>query len=178
MSLYGMMRTGVSGMNAQASRLATVADNIANSGTTGYKRARAEFSTLVMPNSGGSYVSGRVNTTVQRSVTSSGIIQPTTSATDHAIDGNGMFLVQDAGGSVFMTRAGNFVPDGSGRLVNAAGFQLLGYSTANGPPTVTANGYEGLEPISVAQTGLRATPTTTGLFTANLPAGEEAVAAG
>ena len=31
MSLYGMMRTGVSGMNAQANRLSTVADNIANS---------------------------------------------------------------------------------------------------------------------------------------------------
>jgi len=30
MSLYGMMRTGVSGMNAQANRLGTVADNIAN----------------------------------------------------------------------------------------------------------------------------------------------------
>ncbi len=39
MSLYGMMRTGVSGMNAQANRLSTVADNIANSSTTGYKRA-------------------------------------------------------------------------------------------------------------------------------------------
>ncbi|RVA33421.1 flagellar hook protein FlgE, partial [Mesorhizobium sp. M7A.F.Ca.US.001.01.1.1] len=39
MSLYGMMRTGVSGMNAQANRLSTVADNIANSDTTGYKRS-------------------------------------------------------------------------------------------------------------------------------------------
>ncbi|TIW78898.1 MAG: flagellar hook protein FlgE, partial [Mesorhizobium sp.] len=37
MSLYGMMRTGVSGMNAQANRLSTTADNIANSDTTGYK---------------------------------------------------------------------------------------------------------------------------------------------
>ena len=43
MSLYGMMRTGVSGMAAQANRLSSVADNIANSGTTGYKRSRAVF---------------------------------------------------------------------------------------------------------------------------------------
>jgi flagellar hook protein FlgE len=43
MSLYGMMRTGVSGMNAQANRLSAVADNIANSDTTGYKRSSAEF---------------------------------------------------------------------------------------------------------------------------------------
>ena len=49
MSLYGMMRTGVSGMNAQANRLSTVADNIANSSTNGYKRAKTEFSTLVIP---------------------------------------------------------------------------------------------------------------------------------
>lgn len=178
MSLYGMMRTGVAGMNAQASRLGTVADNIANSGTTGYKRARAEFSSLVMPQTGGSYVSGGVNATTQRSVTTTGIIQPTTSATDLAIDGNGMFIVQDASGSIFMTRAGNFVPDGNGRLVNAAGFQLLGYSTANGEPTVTANGFEGLEPVTVSSTGLRATPTTAGLFAANLPAGATDVAAG
>ncbi|MBW8319467.1 MAG: flagellar basal body protein, partial [Rhizobium sp.] len=33
MSLYGTMRTGVSGMNAQANRLGTVAENIANSST-------------------------------------------------------------------------------------------------------------------------------------------------
>src|SRR5690606_24654994 len=105
------------------------------------------------PQTGGSYVSGGVNATTQRSVTTTGIIQPTTSATDLAIDGNGMFIVQDASGSIFMTRAGNFVPDGNGRLVNAAGFQLLGYSTANGEPTVTANGFEGLEPVTVSSTG-------------------------
>jgi flagellar hook protein FlgE len=56
-SLYGMMRTGVSGMNAQSTRLATVADNIANSGTNGYKKAGVEFSSLLVPNSGTSYVS-------------------------------------------------------------------------------------------------------------------------
>lgn len=43
MSLYGVMRTGGSGMNAQSNKLATVADNIANVNTTGYKRASTEF---------------------------------------------------------------------------------------------------------------------------------------
>ena len=37
MSLYGALRTGVSGMNAQSTKLGTIADNIANTGTTGYK---------------------------------------------------------------------------------------------------------------------------------------------
>ena len=48
MGLYGMMRTSASGMAAQANRLGTVADNIANSSTTGYKRASTEFSSLVL----------------------------------------------------------------------------------------------------------------------------------
>ena len=53
MSLSGMMRTGVSGMNAQANRLSSVSDNIANSNTTGYKRSSTEFSSLVIPSTGG-----------------------------------------------------------------------------------------------------------------------------
>ena len=44
MSLYGVLRSGVSGMNAQANRLSTVADNIANANTTGYKKAATQFS--------------------------------------------------------------------------------------------------------------------------------------
>ena len=43
-----MMRTSASGMAAQASRLGTVADNIANASTTGYKRASTEFSSLIL----------------------------------------------------------------------------------------------------------------------------------
>ncbi len=44
MSLYGMMRTGSSGMNAQASQLSTVADNLTNESTPGSKTASTEFS--------------------------------------------------------------------------------------------------------------------------------------
>lgn len=178
MSLYGMMRTGVSGMNAQATRLSTVADNIANSGTTGYKRSRAEFATLVIPSSGSSYVSGGVNTTIQTSISSQGVLQYTTSGSDLAISGDGFFVVQDASGKPFLTRAGAFVPNADGELVNAAGFKLLGYSFANGTPTVTANGFDGLEPISVRDSGLVATASTSGYYSANLPAAASVVAAG
>ena len=48
MSLYGLMRTSTSGMTAQANRLSAVADNIANSNTTGYKKASTEFSSLLI----------------------------------------------------------------------------------------------------------------------------------
>ena len=104
MSLYGMMRTGVSGMASQANRLSTVADNIANSSTTGYKRARTEFSSLVLPSTQGSYNSGAVTTTVINSISQQGRLQYTTSVSDLAVDGNGFFIVQDAGGNSFLTR--------------------------------------------------------------------------
>ncbi|TKT77498.1 flagellar hook protein FlgE [Aquamicrobium sp. LC103] len=171
MSLYGMMRTGVSGMAAQSSRLATVADNIANSGTTGYKRASVEFSSMVIPNTGGSYTSGGVATQVRYSISQAGNIQYTTSATDLAIKGNGFFVVQDASGQPFLTRAGSFVPDGQGRLVNAAGFYLMGYNYENGIPSPVANGYAGLETVQISGKELTATPTTSGKFTGNLPYG-------
>lgn len=177
MSLYGMMRTGVSGMSAQATRLSTVADNIANSSTTGYKRAKSEFSTLVIPSSGGTYASGGVTANTMNDVSRGGVLQYTTSTTDLAISGQGFFVVQDASGVPFLTRAGSFVPDGEGRLVNAAGFQLMGYSYQNGTPTVTANGFDGLEPIQISETSLVASPSTAGGLAANVPEAATVVAA-
>jgi flagellar hook protein FlgE len=169
MSLYGMMRTGISGMAGQSSRLSTVADNIANSSTNGYKRASTEFSSLIIPNSPGSYASGGVTTTVRYAIAEQGNLQYTTSVSDLAIKGDGMFVVQDANGSPFLTRAGSFIPDGEGRLINAAGFYLMGYNFENGPPSAVANGFAGLEPVVISESELVATPTTSGIFTANLP---------
>lgn len=177
MSLYGMMRTGVSGMAAQATRLSTVADNIANSSTTGYKRSKAEFATLVIPSAGGSYNSGGVTSTIQTAVTTQGVLQYTTSGSDLAISGNGFFVVQDASGNPFLTRAGSFVPNANGELVNAAGFKLMGYNYDNGTPSVTANGFAGLETIKINDVGLVATPSTLGFYAANLPKDADIVAA-
>ena len=162
MSLYGMMRTGVSGMNAQANRLSTVADNIANADTTGYKKSSTEFSTLVMPTTGGAYNSGGVTTTVRSSISSQGVLQYTTSVSDLAVDGEGFFVVQDPGGTPYLTRAGAFVPDAEGRLVNAAGFQLMAYSFDNGTPSATLNGFQGLVPVTISDQGMSATPSTAG----------------
>ncbi|TIS57206.1 flagellar hook protein FlgE [Mesorhizobium sp.] len=177
MSLYGMMRTGVSGMNAQANRLSTVADNIANSDTTGYKRSSAEFSTLVMPTTGGAYNSGGVTTTIRSSISAQGVLQYTTSVSDLAVNGEGFFVVQDPSGTPFLTRAGAFVPDAEGKLVNAAGYQLMAYSYANGEPAATANGFEGLVPVQISDQEMTASPSTAGNFNGNLPAGATPVAA-
>lgn len=176
MSLYGMMRTGVSGMNAQANRLSTVADNIANSDTTGYKRSSAEFSTLVMPSTGGAYNSGGVTTTIRQAVSDPGVLQYTTSVSDLAVNGDGFFVVQDPSGTPLLTRAGAFVPDAQGRLVNAAGFQLMAYSYDNGVPAATVNGFEGLVPVVISDQGMTATPSTEGSYSGNLPAGATPVA--
>ena len=171
MSLYGMMRTGVSGMNAQANRLSTTADNIANSDTTGYKSSSAEFSTLIMPSTGGAYNSGGVTTTIRSSISTQGVMTYTTSVSDLAVNGDGFFVVQDAGGTPYLTRAGSFVPDAQGRLVNAAGYQLMAYSYDNGEPAATANGFEGLVPVQISDQAMTATPSTKGNFSGNLPAG-------
>lgn len=170
MSLYGMMRTGVSGMEAQSNRLGTVADNIANSGTTGYKRAYTEFSSLILPGEEGSYSSGAVKTTIRNAISSQGVLQFTSSTTDLAIDGTGFFVVQDQAGTPYLSRGGAFVPDGQGNLINAAGQYLLGYSYENGEPAPVTNGFNGLEIVSIADFEITAAASTQGSFAANLPA--------
>lgn len=169
MGLYGVMRTGVSGMSAQSNKLSTVADNIANVNTTGYKRASTEFSSLILRSGSGTYNSGGVETQVRYAISDPGALQYTTSATDLAIQGNGFFVVTNAAGTPFLTRAGSFVPDGEGNLVNAAGYYLMGYNLENGTPSVVANGLTGLEVVNIAQTALQGNPSTLAtLVNANL----------
>lgn len=170
MSLYGMMRTSVSGMAALAGRLSTVADNIANSSTFGYKRASVEFGTQVLDNSTGDYNSGSVSTNIRRDISQQGALRSTTSATDLAINGTGFFIVQDPAGDYYLTRAGSFIVNEEGTLVNSSGQTLLGYDlTALGPGGV-ANGFAGLSPIAMGLLELQTEPTTEGSMAVNLPA--------
>lgn len=169
MSLFGLLRTSTSGLNAQASRLATVSDNIANSNTTGYKRASTEFSSLILESGSSEYLSGSVEVHVQRAISEQGTFSFTTSVTDLAVQGNGFFLVSGTDGQTVLTRAGSFVTDGDGNLVNAAGFNLQGYSLANGSAAPVANGFAGLEVINIGDLALQANPSTEGTLFVNLP---------
>ncbi len=169
MSLYGVMRTSVSGMNAQANRLSTVAENVANVNTTGYKTASAEFSSLLLPESGAGYESGAVLTNIRNHISSQGNITNTSSVSDLAINGEGFFVVTDSDGTPFLTRAGSFVPNADGVLVNAAGFTLRGYKLDPDMPPTTINGYEGMTDIDLGSLSLSAAPSTAGSITANLP---------
>lgn len=176
MSLFGTMKTAVSGMSAQANRLSTVGDNIANSSTTGYKRASTSFSSLVLPSTAGAYNSGGVTTSIQYSISEQGALEYTTSDTDLAIQGDGFFIVQDDAGNSYLTRAGSFTIDDNGNLVNSQGYSLMGYSYDGGDPAVVVNGYAGLEAINISGSGLTASESTTGVFAANLDADSDVVA--
>lgn len=169
MSLYGMLRTGVSGMNAQSNKLGTISDNISNAGTTGYKRATTEFSTMLLASSKGEYNSGAVNTDIRYGVSKQGATTSTTSATDLMIQGSGFFVVADESGQTFLTRAGSFSVDATtGNLKNTAGFTLMGYNLSNGTQPVL-NSTEGLEPINLGQAKFFSNPTTKGTFSSNIP---------
>jgi flagellar hook protein FlgE len=176
MGISGIMRTASSGMEAQSNRLSSVADNIANVSTTGYKRAFTEFSSFIPNQSVAEYNSGSVQTHMRRAVTEQGTFRYTTSTTDLAINGDGLFLVADTNDEVYLTRAGSFVPNGSGELINSAGFTLMGYNLANGEPPIVANGTAGLEVINLNDLALQAVPSDEGTFFANFPADADIVA--
>lgn len=178
MSISGMMRTSASGMAAQSARLGTVSDNIANASTHGYKRAFTEFSTIVLESGKGSYVPGSVDTTVRYGISQQGGFDFTTSPTDLAVSGNGFFLVGDGSDSTYLTRAGSFVKDPDGNLVNAAGYKLLGYPIVNGTAAASSNSTAGLSEVNISAMALEATPSTLGTHHANVPVSATAVAAG
>lgn len=175
MSLYGMMRTSASGMTAQSNMLSTVADNIANASTTGYKRASEEFSTLVLESGVADYESGAVESHTRRFISKQGSFNFTSSATDLAIRGQGFLIVSGADGAMSLTRAGSFVKDGDGYLVNAAGYQLMAYPSAAGTNPVS-NGLAGLVPVNIATLGMLAQPSSVGRLFVNLPPDSTAVA--
>lgn len=178
MSVYGMMRTGASGMNAQSNRLGSVSDNIANASTVGYKASSAEFSALLIGDSSSSYTSGGVETSIRNGISEQGALTFTASPFDLAINGAGFMLVSGSDGSVALTRAGAYVADGDGNLVNSAGFTLLGIPIEAGAgEQVVVNGTAGLVPVNVQSNRLEAQATTAGLLTANLPSEASDVAA-
>lgn len=117
---------GLSGLNAAAQNLDVIGNNIANSGTVGFKAASATFADV--------YASSRVGLGVQvASINqrfSVGTISSTGNQLDMAIDGaKGMFRVQDASGNVLYTRNGQFFADKDNNIVNAQGYRLTGYQT-------------------------------------------------
>jgi len=127
--MSSMMNIGVSGLSAEATRLATISNNIANSDTTAYKSQDVLFAESYIV-SGGETASGNViqtgsGTTVSSTTTdwSTGAVNTTNSDTDIMISGSG-FLPVALNGTTYYTRDGNFSlvktgssTDGSGNTV-------------------------------------------------------------
>lgn len=136
MSIFGGLRSAVTGLSAQSQALGMIADNISNVNTVGYKESQPQFSTLVTVQATKSMHSpGGVASNVLRGIERQGLLEASSSPTDIAVSGNGFFIVNEnaAGtGNILFTRAGSFRPDRDGNLVNTAGFHLMGWPIANG----------------------------------------------
>ncbi|MEP9372696.1 flagellar basal-body rod protein FlgG [Mesorhizobium sp. KR1-2] len=127
------------GMNAQQTNLEVIANNIANINTTGYKRARAEFTDLLyqvdraqgVPNRANANVVPEgvsiglgVKTAAVRNVHIQGSLTNTGNSLDMAITGKGWFEIEGADGQTLYTRAGAFNTNGTGQLVTVDGFPV------------------------------------------------------
>jgi flagellar hook protein FlgE len=170
MSLYGVMRTSTSGMNAQSSRISAVAENVANANTTGYKAIRAEFSSYFIDSGVSQYNSGYVDVDMRRLVGNQGTLVATSSITDLGVQGEGMFVVRNSSGEMMLTRAGSFQPNADGELVNTSGFTLMGYPITNNGGNIVVNGFAGLQPVVIDNVALSAEASTSGVLQSNLPA--------
>jgi flagellar basal-body rod protein FlgG len=106
------LASGASGMAAQQAVLDTIAANLSNIDTPGFRIDRPEFAALIDQNSRSA---GLLDQAPQR-LFSQGKLESTSNAFDLAISGEGLFEVRSASGALAYTRAGNFTPDVMGRL--------------------------------------------------------------
>ena len=184
MTISSSLNTGVAGLNSNATRLAAIADNIANSGTYGYKRVEADFQSMVISGNGGTYSAGGVSATTQRLIDQRGSLVSTGHATDLAVNGRGMLpvaLVSDVNvngdnAQMLMTTTGSFRTDSQGRLVTESGLVLLGWpANADGTvPEFARDTNAGLEPVQINVSQLTGEPTTQVSLGINLPATDTA----
>lgn len=145
------------GLEAQDTRMRVIANNLANIGTTGFKRDRANFSTLAyqdarvagqQSSSESTYATGLnlgtgVNIQSITQIVTQGTLNTTGNALDLALDGDGYFQVSLPGGRLAYTRAGNFSRSAEGQLVTAQGYAVQ--------PPITVP--EGATAITVATDG-------------------------
>ena len=93
MTISSSLNASVAGLAANASRLATISDNIANSATNGYRRVETDFHSMVIANNGGTYSAGGVRTTHNRLIDQGGSLISTSNPTDLAVRGRGFLPV-------------------------------------------------------------------------------------
>lgn len=188
MTISSSLNAGVAGLAANASRLATIADNIANSATNGYKRAVADFSSLVIESGEGTYSAGGVRVSTQRLIDQPGALASTNNATDLAVRGRGFLpvttessLLNSLGDfPLFLATTGSFRTDEEGFLRTSSGVTLMGWAAAadGSIPLNPRDTGDGLEPVQINVNQFTSEPTTRIDLGVNLPATETEFGAG
>jgi flagellar basal-body rod protein FlgG len=124
------------GLDAQQTQMDVISNNLANVGTTGFKRSRAVFEDLLyqtmrqpgaqssqqtqLPS--GLQIGTGVRAVATEKIFTQGNLQQTGNGKDVAISGAGFFQVMMPDGSAAYTRDGSFQVDNQGQLVTASGY--------------------------------------------------------
>ena len=139
------MYSGISGMKSNQTKMDVVGNNVANVGTTGFKKSTTRFSDALNqtaiyssvpggkaddPNVIGGVNPGQVGIGAKVSGIfrnmAQGAIQPTGRPTDLAMDGDGFFVVGVGPNQNAYTRDGSFTLDANGNLVTSDGYKVMG----------------------------------------------------
>ena len=180
MTISSSLNASVAGLSSNASRLATISDNIANSSTFGYKRAETDFHSMVIGTNKGSYVAGGVRTTSQRLIDERGSLVSTSNPTDIAVRGRGMIpvtteasvAVGNGENPLMLATTGSFRTDSQGYLRSEAGLILMGWPalTDGTVPPYPRDAPEGLKPVRINNNQFAGEATTEIDLAVNLPA--------
>jgi len=151
----------LSGINAINTELNTISNNIANSGTYGFKSSRANFASMYA----GTQPTGTEVSSLTQSIDSGGGVLTTGRGMDASIQGRGFFVTRDTLGAEVYTRVGIFEADKNGYIVDSFGRRVQGYAAVPGTNTLGAMG-----DLQVATGQIPAQASTTLQYVGNLSA--------
>ena len=140
MGLSSVFSTAVTGIQASETTIDVTGNNVANANTIGFKQSKVEFATQFLQTlsrcaaptaDNGGTNPNQVGLGVQVAAITpdfkQGTLQISSSPSDLAIQGNGMFIVQSTGGENLYTRNGSFATNSLNQLVTSTGQRLMGY---------------------------------------------------
>jgi len=152
----------LSGLNADSTALNTIANDLSNMSTTGFKTQTTNFSNLFSQQLGtsgsgdGIQLGEGVQVAANETNFTQGSSDTTGNSTDMELNGNGFFVLND-GASNVLTRAGDFSLASSGNLISSDGLNVMGYPAVNGVVNTTG----GLAPINIPVGQVEAPSATT-----------------
>lgn len=126
----------LSGINAINTQLDTISNNIANSGTYGFKSSRANFASMYA----GTQPTGTEVSSLTQTLGIGGSILSTGRSLDVSITGGGFFVTRDTAGAEVYTRVGVFAKDKDGYIVDSFGRKVQGYAAVEGSAALGALG--------------------------------------